>query len=163
VVDHLARHARRIVECNDLSELPEGIAAGMLQLTDGAMPKSVDAEAALQIGRWIQDNRDYLQHERESARRGSKGTRPWEVPRFEREQPGGPDDQRWGGVSTRHALRSHSYSTENFRSVTGTGCVVVSENAPHAPELGGVNDVAVMPAQSAFLGTTKARNSAIFP
>jgi hypothetical protein len=62
---------RRIVECEDLNDLPEGIAAWMVQLTDGAMPDSVAAEAALQIGRWIQENRDYLQHERESALRGS--------------------------------------------------------------------------------------------
>jgi hypothetical protein len=62
---------RRIVECDDLNELPEGIAAWMVQLTGGAMPDSVAAEAAVQIGRWIQENRDYLQHERDSAPRGS--------------------------------------------------------------------------------------------
>lgn len=62
---------RRIVECDDLNELPEGIAAWMVQLTGGEMPESVAAEAALQIGHWIESNRSYLQHERESALRSS--------------------------------------------------------------------------------------------
>jgi hypothetical protein len=62
---------RRIVECDDLDELPEGIAAWMVQLTDGAMPDSVAAEAALQIDRWINENHDYLQYERENAHRRS--------------------------------------------------------------------------------------------
>ncbi len=61
----------RIVDCDDLNELPEGIAAWMVQLTEGAMPEPVAAEAALQIGRWIHDNSDYLQHERESSQRSS--------------------------------------------------------------------------------------------
>jgi hypothetical protein len=61
---------RRIVECDDLNELPEGIAAWMVHLTGGMMPDDVAAEAALHIGRWLATNREFLEHERRVHRRG---------------------------------------------------------------------------------------------
>jgi hypothetical protein len=61
---------RRIVECDDLNELPEGIAAWMVELTGRMMPEPVAAEAAVQIGRWIATNREYLDHERQTHLRG---------------------------------------------------------------------------------------------
>jgi hypothetical protein len=61
----------RIVECEDLNELPEGIAAWMVELTGGMMPESVAAEAALQIGHWISANRSYLDYERQATLRGA--------------------------------------------------------------------------------------------
>lgn len=47
---------RKVVSCDDLNTLPEGIAAWLMQLTGGAMSRTVADEAAVRIGRHLATN-----------------------------------------------------------------------------------------------------------